>query len=65
MNHDPIEYKVSKDFQFSVQLAITKAFIKEPGYAKDKLRASTGIANGIVVSLILWIPVIALVNWLY
>ena len=65
MYHDPIEYKLSEDFQISDQLAITKAYIKESGHAKDKLRASTGITNGIVVSLILWIPIIALVNWLY
>lgn len=65
MNHDPIENKLSEDLQFSDQLAIAKAFIKQSGNAKDKLRASTGITNGIVVSLILWIPIIALVNWIY
>ncbi len=65
MYPDPIEYKLSENFQISDQLANTKANIKESCHAKDKLRASTGITNGIVVSLILWISIIALVNLLY
>lgn len=64
MYDDPANITLPEDSQFPVQLAVTKADLKVLNNANAKLRAATGLMNGIIASTIFWIPIIALVIWL-
>ena len=53
MYDDPAKLTLSEDSQFPDQL-----------YIIDKVRPAKGIANGLIASLFIWLPIIALVIWL-
>ena len=53
MYKDSDKNMLSQDKQFFYQL-----------YANDKLRPATGIGNGIIASMLILLPLIALVIWL-
>ena len=63
MYGDPAKITHSDDSQFPDHLAVINADLEVLNYANAKLRAASGLMNGIIASTIFWIPVIALIIW--
>ena len=63
MYDDPAKITLSEDSQFS-DLLSAKTYFKEFVNAKDKLGPAMGVRNGIIASVIILLPLIALVIWL-